>query len=337
MVLNMENNKYLISVIIPVYNMEKYLQRCMDSVFAAAIDHMQIILVDDGSKDESPAMCDRYAMEHSNVLVVHQENGGLSAARNAGMAVAQGEYIFFLDSDDRIHREIFRKFVDHIAAKNYRPDMVICNAEFVHTVTDKRIPMTLQLQECDIDNIPGEQAIGKILSVEPTFEWYCWRYFYNRKYLLDAGHQFLVGRCYEDVKWTPQVLAQARSVSYLKALGVHYTWCRPDSIVNAVTLKKTLDKVQMCADTFSFARDRIADPYVKQLVYASCAETYMSSFRTYCLGLKEFYPYLKEYAYLADSSKGRLGKVFKTAKKLFGFPLGCWITKQALKVTERKR
>ena len=90
----------LVSVIIPVYNVEQYLHRCVDSVLNQTLQDLEIILVDDGSPDQSPVFCDQYAARYSNVKVVHKENGGLASARNAGMRIAEGKYIFFLDSDD---------------------------------------------------------------------------------------------------------------------------------------------------------------------------------------------------------------------------------------------
>ena len=92
--------KPLISVVIPIYGVEKYLKRAVDSVLHQTYTNLDIILVDDGSKDGCPAICDAYAAREARVRVIHKENGGLSDARNAGIAVAGGDYIAFLDSDD---------------------------------------------------------------------------------------------------------------------------------------------------------------------------------------------------------------------------------------------
>ncbi len=94
--------KGFVSVIIPVYQTEQYLKECMDSVLRQDYPHIEVILVDDGSPDQCPALCDAYAAEHENVTVVHQENCGLGLSRNSGMVAASGEYLFFLDSDDCI-------------------------------------------------------------------------------------------------------------------------------------------------------------------------------------------------------------------------------------------
>ena len=112
--------KPLISVVIPIYGVEKYLKRAVDSVLHQTYTNLDIILVDDGSKDNCPAICDAYAAREARVRVIHKENGGLSDARNAGIAVAGGDYIAFLDSDDYyapcfieiLYRELLRADAD---------------------------------------------------------------------------------------------------------------------------------------------------------------------------------------------------------------------------------
>ena len=92
----------LISIIVPVYNVEKYLNECIDSIIAQTYSNIEIILVNDGSTDASGKICDEYAEKDGRIKVIHQVNAGLSAARNAGMAVATGEYLYFVDSDDYV-------------------------------------------------------------------------------------------------------------------------------------------------------------------------------------------------------------------------------------------
>lgn len=96
-------NGPLVSVIVPVYRVEKYLRICVDSILAQTYSDLEVILVDDGSPDGCPAICDEYAQQDARVRVIHQKNAGLSAARNAGLDLCQGEYITFIDSDDFVH------------------------------------------------------------------------------------------------------------------------------------------------------------------------------------------------------------------------------------------
>lgn len=113
----------LVSVIVPVYNVEKYLARCIQSVCGQSYQGLEIILVDDGSKDKSGVICDEYAEQDGRIKVIHKENGGLGDARNAGVEKAEGKYLLFVDSDDRIHENLVRDTVE--TAEKNQADMVI--------------------------------------------------------------------------------------------------------------------------------------------------------------------------------------------------------------------
>ena len=104
----------MISVIVPVYKVEKYLRQCLDSLAAQTLDDIEIIIVDDGSPDGCPAMCDAWAEKDERIKVIHKPNGGLSSARNAGLVKASGEYVFFLDSDDTISANCIELSLIHI-------------------------------------------------------------------------------------------------------------------------------------------------------------------------------------------------------------------------------
>lgn len=112
------------SIIVPVYNVEKYLNNCIESLLNQKFDNFEIILVNDGSTDKSGLMCDNYASTNKNISVIHKDNGGLSDARNIGIANAKGEYIIFVDSDDFIEPESLKKFNELIEKKG-KPDVII--------------------------------------------------------------------------------------------------------------------------------------------------------------------------------------------------------------------
>lgn len=114
--------KPLVSIVIPVYKVEQYLNRCVDSVLSQTLEDLQIILVDDGSPDGCPAICDQYAETDSRIQVVHKKNGGLASARNAGMKLADGKYLFFLDSDDWLEEDGMEQLVR--TAEQYHVDFV---------------------------------------------------------------------------------------------------------------------------------------------------------------------------------------------------------------------
>lgn len=132
----MENNKQLISVIVPVYNVEQYLHRCVDSILAQTVEKMEIILVDDGSTDRSGAICDEYAAREERIQVFHKENGGLTSAWKAGMELASGSYVGFVDSDDWIDTDMYERMLALALCEN--ADMVVCGLVF--DFEDPKIP-----------------------------------------------------------------------------------------------------------------------------------------------------------------------------------------------------
>ena len=115
----------LISIIIPVYKVEKYLEKCINSIIGQTYTNLQIILVDDGSPDNSGKICDKYAKKDSRVEVIHKSNGGLSEARNSGIERAKGKYIGFVDSDDYIKEDMYEVLYNLIT--RFQADVSICN------------------------------------------------------------------------------------------------------------------------------------------------------------------------------------------------------------------
>ena len=117
--------KSLVSVIVPIYKVEKYLNKCVDSIINQSYKNLEIILVDDGSPDKCGEICDKYAEKDSRVKVIHKENGGLSDARNAGIDIAKGDYLLFVDSDDWITSNICEVLIKN--ANDNLSDIIACN------------------------------------------------------------------------------------------------------------------------------------------------------------------------------------------------------------------
>ena len=132
------NNKDLISVIIPIYNVDKYLSRCIDSVINQTYKNLEIILVDDGSTDNSGKICDEYALKDTRIKVIHKQNGGVSSARNVGLDIAKGEYIGFIDSDDYIESDMYEFLYDLLIKNN--TEISCCNKFDFNSITNKYLP-----------------------------------------------------------------------------------------------------------------------------------------------------------------------------------------------------
>ena len=152
-------NRPLISVIVPVYNMQDYLETCMNSILGQTYENLEIILVNDGSKDSSPQMCDAFAEKDSRIKVIHKENGGLSSARNAGLDVATGDYIGFVDSDDSIRPNFFELLYDNLVKTD--ADVSVCR---LTNCTEQAGDRTMANQtEKDLLTFTSEEAVINML------------------------------------------------------------------------------------------------------------------------------------------------------------------------------
>ena len=205
----------LISVIVPVYNVEKYLRRCVESVLAQTYQNLEVILVDDGSTDQSGAICDEATKSDSRIIVIHQKNAGLSAARNTGIRAAQGELICFLDSDDWIEADTIQKAFE---ASN-DTDMVIWgyHADFVDSEealsnTNMHIAEGLCSQESN-SVLNSQTAMGLI--------GYAWNKLY--KSALIEGCAFPEGvSLVEDILFNAKIICQCKSIRFIPIAGTHY-------------------------------------------------------------------------------------------------------------------
>ena len=145
----------LVSVIIPVYNVDKYISRCVNSVVNNTYKNLEIICVDDGSTDASGAICDKFALTDSRIKVVHKKNSGVSSARNTGLDIASGTYIAFVDADDWVHEEYFRVLMREMNRRN--ADLIICN----HIRTDGTIDLSSTSENCQVKMLTRESFMSK--------------------------------------------------------------------------------------------------------------------------------------------------------------------------------
>ena len=228
------NTQPLISVIVPVYNVEPYLDRCVQSIVNQTYTNLEIILVDDGSPDNCPALCNTWAEKDSRVRVIHKENGGLSDARNAGMAIAAGEYIAFVDSDDWIAPNMYELLYTRMTAEGC--DIAACGVEMVWEDGTPSRPLT-NAGNCVLDTASAVEA----LLDESMLKHPVWYKLYKASLLRDLP--FPVGKCHEDVFWSYQAVARARRVSVCDTPCYYYLQ-RAGSIMGASYSLKRLDAVK---------------------------------------------------------------------------------------------
>lgn len=238
-----------ISVIVPVYKVEKYLCRCVDSLLQQTYPDLEIILVDDGSPDRCGQICDRYAEAHSHVRVVHKENGGLSSARNAGIAAATGDYIGFVDSDDYVEPEMYAKLYGALAAND--ADISLCSYTYVDEETgavDEKMRQSSPVKDEVLSRI---QALEKLNPAAEGNSFYvtAWNKLYKRELFRDC--LFREGWIHEDEFLVHHIFSRCEKIATL-AEPLYLYVQRMGSITNTGVNAKMLDGVYALYDRYAF-------------------------------------------------------------------------------------
>ncbi len=220
----MDNAKgKIISVIVPIYNAEKYLEKCLDSIVGQSYRHLEIILVNDGSMDRSGNICDRYAAGDRRIKVIHRENGGLSAARNAGLDIATGEYLGFVDSDDWLEIDMYQFLLDDLLSVG--ADIAVCG--FFHTFDDYEMPNDKSFSYRVLERTDAL----KLLLKDRVMQNYIWCKLYKQE--LFEGIRMPEGRIFEDAFTQHLIFEKARKVVMHNVPKYHYLQ-REDSICGRI-------------------------------------------------------------------------------------------------------
>ncbi|MDR1140260.1 MAG: glycosyltransferase [Planctomycetaceae bacterium] len=216
----------IISIVVPIYNCEKYLEKSVDSILASSYGDLEIILVNDGSTDGSGVICNRYAKQDKRVKHIVKPNGGVSTARNAGIEAATGQYISFIDSDDWISPQMYSEL--HKALTNDNADMVtLCSAVIV-AEKGYNIPVTCPSRPIYLTgNHPAEDFWAEYLDQEPLLSMVVWGKLCNREKFFKT-RRYAVGRLYEDTLLLPEWYLDCKTITMVP--GNHYYYLqRPSS------------------------------------------------------------------------------------------------------------
>ncbi len=228
-----------VTVVVPIYKVENYIEKCIDSVLMQSEGDFQLILVDDGSPDRCPEICDAYAERDSRITVIHKENGGLSSARNAAYPMIQSEFTLFLDSDDYLEKDALAKLLD--LQKQDDADVVIGN--YWYSYDDHE---DLAVLKCSTGNFSGYQALEYL--IEGKIQNFAWGKLIRTELL--RKYTFPEGKLFEDFFWTHLILTEARSVAIIEKPFVHYRQ-RTGSISYSFDIKR-LDMLEgwKCRDLY---------------------------------------------------------------------------------------
>lgn len=255
-----------ISVIVPVYKVQPYLQKCLDSIINQTYKNLEIILVNDGSPDNCGWICDEYAARDSRIKVIHQENGGVSSARNAGLSQVTGDWIGWVDSDDWIEPDMYEYLAGEM---NSGADIIVCSRreEYGNRTRDRAWP-----DRCVFDT---EDAMQHLLEND-IMQNLLWDKIWRRK--LFDGIVFPEGRTYEDISIMHILFERASLVCCLPEIKYHYLQ-RVDSIVSTTTLKNRIDHYMAAQQRYLEMHNNW--PQFENLMRAQCVASAITIWASY--------------------------------------------------------
>lgn len=217
---------HLISVIVPVYNTEKYLAQCIESILNQTYKNLEIILIDDGSKDNSSLICDEYQKKDYRVKVIHQNNFGVAVARNRGLDIANGEYIAFVDSDDYIENEMYQKMLE--VAINYKCDLVLCDCLKEYKFCSKIYSHNIKAGFYNYDQLVNEYYHHLLImeNIEYPATISNWTFLFKKEIMNISGEKIRYEpgiRYSEDWLFGSQIAYSSKSLYYMKGeVFYHY-------------------------------------------------------------------------------------------------------------------
>lgn len=278
-----------ISIIVPVYKVEDYLEKCVDSLINQTYKGIEIILVDDGSPDACPGICDDFAQKDKRIKVIHKKNGGLSDARNVGLLDAEGEYVLFVDSDDYIDLDSCEKFIRAIMSAECKPVIVVGNARRIENGVITEMMHTFH-SYCTV--VTGKEYLKKELESN-TMHMAAWLNLYSRNFLINNDLLFKFGLIHEDEQFTPRVFLKADSVLSTDIVFYNYL-IREGSITTQKNKVRNAEHLIGTCLELEKIYNQIQDIELKLLLLDNLVNKYLNVFQV--AGLHK-----KKYSHLIDS------------------------------------
>lgn len=235
----------LFSIVIPVYNVAPYLRECVDSVLAQEFTDYEIILVDDGSTDNSPNICDEYAETHTQIKVIHKTNGGLSDARNFGIKEAQGDYLMFLDSDDFWNGKNILFEIYNIIKEN-NPDLIIHELSSFYDL-EKIIPRKFKNEGIQKFSLDFKNDLKELVNNDIYYATACNKII-KTSIIKENNIEFSKGKLHEDVAWCADIIPYVSSYSLYKKPFYYYRKEREGSLTVQIKPKNIIDLIDIISE-----------------------------------------------------------------------------------------
>lgn len=265
----------LISVIVPVYNTQEYLAKCIDSIINQTYTNLEIILVDDGSYDNSPDICEEYAQRDNRIIVIHKENGGASSCRNAGLEIATGKYVAFVDSDDWIDKTMYEEMIK--TAEEYQADTVVIG---FFRIRGENM-WAFYIEKPQIFN--SHDALAALIE-NAWMKNYSWNKLYNRK--LFSNVNYPNGQIFEDIPVAYKLFDKSNKIVVLNQIKYYYV-AHTGSSVTKVTLNDYFDycighqnRYYELSEKYPDLKRQLLSQYISQTLNPTIARLYKK--KIYC-------------------------------------------------------
>lgn len=253
-----------LSIIVPVFNMENYLERCVNSILNQTFKDFELILINDGSTDASGIICDSYANMHQNIKVIHKQNKGLGYARNSGIDVAEGEFIGFIDSDDWVSPHMYEKLI--VACQKYQADIASCNYKKINNFENSNHDELSQFSVFEYGNIDSIISLYK----GEHLEWIVCNKIFKRKLLIETKFENV--KILEDVLIIPKLFFYSNKIVHID-VPLYYYYQRPGSIINSeLNFQKFQGSMEVFNKLIYFFKDKKdyeLVQYAEQMFYSS--------------------------------------------------------------------
>lgn len=316
-----------VSFVIPIYNVEQYLDRCVRSIANQTYRNIEIILVDDGSLDSCPLLCDKYAEEDTRIQVLHKVNGGLSDARNYGTQYATGDYLIYVDSDDFwMHNDDLDKLVK-VAEDNPSVDFINFNCSYYYTDNDSFSPWPLYDKRLSSPKEKNDAV--KLLTSTSSMVMSAWMKMIKRQFVVDNNLTFVKGQLSEDIPWFINLLDSCKACMFVNLNIYAYRQGVTGSITHNIGLRNINSLINIVETELTKIDKRSFDKDSKDCIMSFLAYEY-SIILGYLQFLdkqmaKEKYEYLKQYQYLLQYTQDPKVKKVNFVYKLLGLKLTTYL------------
>lgn len=282
-----ENSNILISIIVPVYNVQKEIDKCVESLINQSYKNIEIILVNDGSTDKSGLICNKYSKLDSRINVIHKENGGLSDARNVGIKAATGEYLLFVDSDDNIELDSCEVFIKSLNKR--KVDIVVGEARRIEGDNIS------YLKHSNLTNGKEYSSREYIKLAIEALEWYApsWLNLYKREFILKKSIFFKKGILHEDMQILPKLFLEADTIIYMQYCFYNYQ-IREGSITQSNNKTKNIESMKNILNEWKLTFDKVHDIELRKLLYGILIKQYLYTIREFNISNAQYFEILNK-------------------------------------------